>query len=575
MLNDKYDFKKVEEGKYDFWLSKNYFECGDKRKEPFSIVIPPPNVTGNLHLGHALDTSLQDVIIRYKKLCGYDTLWLPGMDHAAIATESKVVNKLKSEGIDKYELGREKFLEECWKWKEEHSNNIRNQWKKLGLSLDYRKERFTLDEGLSKAVNTVFVNLYEKGWIYRGKKIINWDPIAMTALSNEEVIYKEENSKLYYLKYKFENSEDYITVATTRPETIFGDVAVAVNDEDEKYKDVIGNNVIVPLVNRVVPIIADSRVLKDFGTGALKITPAHAIDDYEIGITHNLQIINTITPDGHLNENAKPYEGLSLDAAREKIVEDLEKQNLIVKEEAYTHSVGHSERTGATVEPYLSEQWFVKMDELSKNLLENQKTKDKINFIPPRFEKILNHWMEDCHDWCISRQLWWGHRIPVWYKNDEIFVGLEAPKEPGWVQDNDVLDTWFSSALWPFSTLGWPSETEDIKRYFPTNVLVTGYDIIFFWVARMAFTSLEFMGESPFRYCLIHGLIRDKQGRKMSKSLGNGVDPMEMIDKYGADALRFYLTTTGSIGMDLRFDEEKLLSITKFINKLWNASKFV
>lgn len=575
MLNDKYDFKKVEEGKYDFWLSKNYFECGDKRKEPFSIVIPPPNVTGNLHLGHALDTSLQDVIIRYKKLCGYDTLWLPGMDHAAIATESKVVNKLKNEGIDKYELGREKFLEECWKWKEEHSNNIRNQWKKLGLSLDYRKERFTLDEGLNKAVNTVFLKLYEKGWIYRGKKIINWDPIAMTALSNEEVIYKEEKSKLYYLKYKFENSEGYITVATTRPETIFGDVAVAVNDEDEKYKDVIGNNVIVPLVNRVVPIIADSRVLKDFGTGALKITPAHAIDDYEIGITHNLEIINTITPDGHLNEYAKPYEGLSLDEARKKIVEDLTKQNLIVKEEEYTHSVGHSERTGATVEPYLSEQWFVKMDELSKNLLENQKTKDKINFIPPRFEKILNHWMEDCHDWCISRQLWWGHRIPVWYKNDEIYVGLEAPKEPGWVQDNDVLDTWFSSALWPFSTLGWPSETEDIKRYFPTNVLVTGYDIIFFWVARMAFTSLEFMGKSPFKYCLIHGLIRDKQGRKMSKSLGNGVDPMEMIDKYGADALRFYLTTTGSIGMDLRFDEEKLLSITKFINKLWNASKFV
>ncbi len=575
MLNDKYDFKKIEEGKYDFWLKNNYFECGDKRKEPFSIVIPPPNVTGNLHLGHALDTSLQDVIIRYKKLCGYDTLWLPGMDHAAIATESKVVNKLKKENIDKYELGRDKFLEECWKWKEEHSENIKKQWKKLGLSLDYRKERFTLDEGLNRAVNTVFIKLYEKGWIYRGKKIINWDPVAMTALSNEEVIYKEEKSKLYYLKYKFENSEDYITVATTRPETIYGDVAVAVNNEDEKYKEHIGTKIIVPLVNRKVPIIADSRVLKDFGTGALKITPAHALDDYEIGLTHNLEIINTITPDGHLNEYAKPYEGLTIEEARKKIIEDLKESDLLVKEEEYTHSVGHSERTGVVVEPYLSEQWFVKMDELAKNLLENQKTKDKINFIPPRFEKILNHWMENCHDWCISRQLWWGHRIPVWYKSDEIYVGLEEPNEPGWTQDNDVLDTWFSSALWPFSTLGWPLETEDIQRYFPTSVLVTGYDIIFFWVARMAFTSLEFMKQSPFKDCLIHGLIRDKQGRKMSKSLGNGVDPMEMIDKYGADALRFYLTTTGSIGMDLRFDEEKILATTKFINKLWNASKFV
>ncbi len=574
MLDKKYDSKSVEDGKYDKWIKNKYFEAGDTSKDPFTIVIPPPNITGNLHIGHAWDTALQDIIIRYKKMQGFDTLWLPGMDHAAIATESKVVSKLKSEGKRKSDLTRDEFLSECWKWKEDHAENIRRQWAKLGLGLDYSRERFTLDEGLNKAVNHVFVDLYNKGLIYRGEKIINWDPIAKTALSNEEVIYKEEKSYLYYLKYYFDNSEKYILVATTRPETIFGDTAVAVNEKDEKYKNNIGAHVIVPLENRIVPIIGDESVLTDFGTGALKITPAHALEDFEIGQRHNLERINSINPDGTLNEITGKYNKMDILTARKEIIKDLESSGLLDHKEEYTHSVGYSERTDALVEPYLSKQWFVKMDLLSKNLLDIQKTKEKINFVPSRFEKILNHWMENCKDWCISRQLYWGHRIPAWYKGEEIYVGENKPGE-GWIQDIDVLDTWFSSALWPFSTLGWPNETEDLKRYFPNDILVTGYDIIFFWVARMAFSSVEQFKQVPFKYCLIHGLIRDKKGRKMSKSLGNGVDPMEMIDIYGSDALRFYLCTSSAPGMDLRFDEEKLKSTWNFINKLWNASRFV
>lgn len=575
MLEKKYDFKSVEEGKYKFWLDNKYFEAGDKSKDPFTIVIPPPNITGNLHLGHAWDTALQDIIIRYKKMCGFDTLWLPGMDHAAIATESKVVSKLKSEGISKWDLTREEFLSECWKWKEEHADNIRRQWATLGLSLDYSRERFTLDEGLNNAVNYVFVDLYNKGLIYKGERIINWDPLAKTALSNEEVIYKEEKSHLYYLKYFYENSKDYVLVATTRPETIYGDTAVAVNPKDDKYKDVIGKKVIVPLVNRVVPLIGDDAVLTDFGTGALKITPAHATEDFEIGERHNLERINSINPDGTLNEITGKYNGMNIMDARKELVKDLESLGLIEKIEDYIHSVGYSERTDALVEAYLSKQWFVKMDSMAKNLLDIQKTEEGINFVPQRFEKILNHWMENCKDWCISRQLYWGHQIPAWYKEDEIYVGIKAPEGEDWVRDNDVLDTWFSSALWPFSTLGWPNKTEDLERYFPNDVLVTGYDIIFFWVARMAFSSVEQFGKAPFKYCLIHGLIRDKQGRKMSKSLGNGVDPMDMINTYGADSLRFYLATSSTPGMDLKFDEDKLKSTWNFINKLWNASRFV
>ncbi len=575
MMETKYNHLLTEKDKYQTWLEAGYFTSGDLTKKPYAIVIPPPNVTGNLHLGHAWNTTLQDIIIRYKKMSGFDTLWLPGMDHAAIATESKVVNKLKSEGKSKWELTREEFLDECWKWKELHANNIRRQWATLGLSLDYSKERFTLDEGLNNAVNYVFVGLYNKGLIYKGEKIINWDPVAKTALSNEEVIYKEEKSHLYYLKYFYENSNDYIIVATTRPETIFGDTAVAVNPKDEKYKLNVGKNVIVPLVNRVVPLITDEAVLTDFGTGALKITPAHAVEDFEIGERHNLEIINSINPDGTLNEVTGKYNKMSVADARIAIVEDLKQANLIEKIEDYTHSIGYSERTDALVESYLSKQWFVKMDTLAKNLLDIQKTENGIKFIPKRFEKILNHWMNNCKDWCISRQLYWGHRIPVWYKGEEIYVGTKAPNEAGWTQDNDVLDTWFSSALWPFSTLGWPNKTADLERYFPNDILVTGYDIIFFWVARMAFSSVEQFGKVPFKECLIHGLIRDKQGRKMSKSLGNGVDPMDMIEKYGADSLRFYLSTSTAPGMDLRFDEEKLKSTWNFVNKLWNASRFV
>lgn len=572
MLDTKYNHLEVEKGKYEKWLP--YFTSGDLTKKPFCIVIPPPNVTGKLHLGHAWDTTLQDIIIRYKRMEGYDALWLPGMDHAGIATQAKVDAKLRSIGINPRKLTREEWLKYAWDWKEEYANNIHEQWAKLGLSLDYSKERFTLDSGLSNAVKEVFVKLYNKGWIYRGERIINWDPEAMTALSNEEVIYKEVSGAFYHIKYYLEDKSDYLEVATTRPETLLGDTAVAVNPNDSRYKHLIGKNVILPIVNKLIPIIGDIHADPEFGTGIVKITPAHDPNDFEVSKRHNLEIIKVIGPDGKMNENALKYKGLDRFECRKQIVKDLDKLKLLIKIEPIKHSVGHSERTDCMVEPYLSKQWFVKMDELAKHVLENQKTDNKVNFIPGRFEKILTHWMEDCHDWCISRQLWWGHRIPAWYKGDLIHVG-DSPKEEGWVQDEDVLDTWFSSALWPFSTLGWPNDTDLLKRYYPTNVLVTGYDIIFFWVCRMVFQGLEFTNNRPFENVLIHGLVRDSKGRKMSKSLGNGVDPMDVIEKYGCDSMRFFLTTSSAPGQDLRFDEEKVSSTWNFINKLWNASRFV
>ena len=576
-METKYDFNLVEKGKYEFWLNNKTFLAGnDKSKRPFAIVIPPPNVTGNLHIGHAWDTTLQDIIIRYKKLCGFDALWVPGMDHAGIATQAKVDEKLSKMGINPRTLSREDWLKYAWDWKEEYANNIHKQWAKLGLALDYSRERFTLDDGLSKAVRKVFVDLYNKGLIYRGYRIINWDPKAQTALSNEEVIYKDVKGYFYHLKYVIEGTDRYLDVATTRPETLFGDTAVAVNPSDERYKDLIGKNVVLPIVGRLIPIIGDEHADPEFGTGCVKITPAHDPNDYEVGKRHNLKEIICINPDATMNENAGTYQGLSREEAREKLVSDLEKAGLLLSKEEITHNVGHSERTGVMIEPYLSSQWFVKMRPLADRVLENQKNKDtKVNFVPKRYEKTMNHWMEITYDWCISRQLWWGHRIPAWYKGDEIYVGETAPTGEGWVQDPDVLDTWFSSALWPFSTLGWPNKTDDLDRYFPNDVLVTGYDIIPFWVNRMTFQSLEFMNERPFKDCLIHGLIRDKQGRKMSKSLGNGVNPIEVIDKYGCDSLRLFLTTNSAPGMDLRYDEEKVASSWNFINKLWNASRYV
>ena len=576
MLDKKYNHSEVEKDKYNKWKEKGYFNSGDLTKEPFCIVIPPPNVTGKLHLGHAWDTTLQDIIIRYKRMQGYDCLWLPGMDHAAIATEAKVVKRIKEQGKNKSTLGREKFLEECWNWTHEYSDNIRKQWAKLGLSVDYNKEAFTLDENLTLAVKTVFCKLYNKGLIYRGERIINWDPEAKTALSNEEVIYKDTEGAFYHIKYFIEGTNDFLEVATTRPETLFGDTAVAVNPEDTRYNKLIGKNVVLPIVNKLIPIIGDNHADMEFGTGVVKITPAHDPNDFEVGNRHNLERIIVMNDDATMNENAGIYKGLDRFECRKKLVEDLKKKDLLISIEKITHNVGHSERTGVMVEPYLSKQWFVDMRKLSKQVLDNQKNKDtKVNFVPERFEKILINWMEDCHDWCISRQLWWGHRIPAWYKNDEVYVGINPPQEEGWTQDEDVLDTWFSSALWPFATLGWPNETPDFKRYFPNDVLVTGYDIIFFWVCRMVFQSLEFTEKRPFKDCLIHGLIRDKEGRKMSKSLGNGVDPMDVIDTYGCDSLRFFLTTNSAPGQDLRYDEEKVKSTWNFINKIWNASRYV
>ena len=578
MLDKKYNHKETEKGKYEIWKEKGYFKANNNSdKTPFCIVIPPPNVTGKLHIGHAYDTSIQDAIVRYKRMKEYDTLWLPGMDHAAISTEAKVVKKLKSQGIDKYEYGRENFLNACWDWTHEYGDSIRSQWAGLGLSVDYSRERFTLDEDLNYAVRKVFVDYYNKGLIYRGEKIINWDPVAKTALSNEEVIYKSEKSAFYHLKYKLEDSEEFLDVATTRPETLFGDTAVAVNEQDKRYKKYIGKNVILPIMNKPIPIITDEHADMTKGTGCVKITPAHDPNDFEVGNRHNLERIVIMNDDATMNENVpKKYQGMTREECREEVLKDLKEADLLLEIEPLVHEVGHSERTDALVEPMIKKQWFVKMEPLAKKVLEFQKNKEKkVNFVPRRFEKILNHWMEISYDWCISRQLWWGHRIPAWYKGEELYVGMEAPKEEGWTQDEDVLDTWFSSALWPFSTLGWPNKTKDFERYFPTDCLVTGYDIIFFWVARMTFQSEYLTDKKPFNDCVIHGLIRDKQGRKMSKSLGNGVDPFDMVNKYGADSLRYYLTTDGSMGMDLRFDEVKLTATWNFINKIWNASRFV
>lgn len=576
MLDTKYNHLEVEKEKYNKWKKKGYFNSGDLSKKPYAIVIPPPNVTGKLHLGHAWDTTLQDIMIRYKRMDGFDAMWLPGMDHAGIATQAKVDKKLKEMGINPRSMERSKWLEVAWDWKKEYAENIHNQWAKLGLSLDYNRERFTLDEGLSKAVRRVFVDLYNKGLIYRGERIINWDPEAMTALSTEEVIYKDDEGAFYHLKYFIEGTNDYLEVATTRPETLFGDTAVAVNPEDDRYKHLIGKNVILPIVNKLIPIVGDEHADPEFGTGVVKITPAHDPNDFEVGNRHGLPRIVVMNPNATMNSNAGIYEGLTREDCREKLVKDLDEQGLLIKIEKMVHSVGHSERTDAVVEPYLSKQWFVKMRPLADRVLENQKNKDtKVNFVPERYEKTMNHWMEITYDWCISRQLWWGHQIPAWYKDDEVYVGMEAPKEDGWAQDPDVLDTWFSSALWPFSTLGWPDSTKELERYYPNNVLVTGYDIIPFWVNRMTFQGLEFTGTRPFKDCLIHGLIRDKIGRKMSKSLGNGVDPMDVIENYGADSLRFYLATSTAPGMDLKYDEDKVKSTWNFINKLWNASRYV
>ena len=575
MLDKKYNHLEVEKDKYNYWKEKGYFKSGDLSKKPFCVVIPPPNITGKLHLGHAWDVTIQDIIIRYKRMQGYDCLWLPGMDHAGIATQAKVDKKLREEGINPRDMDRKDWLEKAWEWKDEFAKTIHSQWAKMGISVDYDHERFTLDKGLNDAVNKVFIDLYNKGLIYKGERIINWDPVQMTALSNEEVIYKEDKGAFYHLKYFLEDGSRYLEVATTRPETLFGDAAVAVNPKDERYKDLIGKNVILPIVNKKIPIIGDIHADPEFGTGVVKITPAHDPNDFEVGLRHNLAKVVVMNKDATMNELAGKYQGMSREECRKNLVEELKEKDLLIKIEEMTHSVGHSERSDAVVEPYLSKQWFVKMRPLADRVLENQKNKEtKVNFVPPRYEKTMNHWMEITYDWCISRQLWWGHQIPAWYKDGEMKVQVTSPGE-GWVQDSDVLDTWFSSALWPFSSLGWPNDTTLLDRYYPTNVLVTGYDIIPFWVNRMTFQALEFTGKRPFKDCIIHGLIRDKQGRKMSKSLGNGVDPMDVIEEYGCDALRYFLTTNSAPGMDLRYDIEKVKSSWNFINKLWNASRFV
>jgi valyl-tRNA synthetase len=578
-LPTKYDPNTIEKNRYSFWLEGKYFEAtGDETKKPYSIVIPPPNVTGKLHLGHAWDTTLQDIVTRMKRMQGYDVLWLPGMDHAGIATQAKVEAKLREEGVSRYDLGREKFVEETWKWKEEYAGHIREQWAKVGLGLDYSRERFTLDEGLSKAVREVFVTLYNKGLIYRGEYIINWDPQTKTALSDIEVIYKDVQGAFYHMHYPLADGSGSIDVATTRPETMLGDTAVAVHPEDERYKHLIGKKVVLPIVGREIPIVGDDYVDMEFGSGAVKITPAHDPNDFEIGNRHNLERILVMNEDGTMNANAGAYNGLDRFECRKKIVKDLQDQGVLFNIEEHMHSVGHSERSGAVVEPYLSTQWFVKMQPLADEAINLQNAEDKVNFVPDRFEKTYLRWMENIRDWCISRQLWWGHRIPAWYHKEtgEVYVNQEPPADPeNWEQDKDVLDTWFSSALWPFSTMGWPdTESADFKRYYPTDVLVTGYDIIFFWVSRMIFQGLEFTGKRPFKDVLIHGLVRDEQGRKMSKSLGNGVDPMDVIEKYGADSLRFFLSTGSSPGQDLRFSYEKVESTWNFANKIWNASRF-
>lgn len=577
-MSTKYNPQEVERGKYKEWVEKGYFEADvDSHKPPFSIVIPPPNVTGKLHLGHAWDTTLQDIITRMKRMQGYDVLYLPGMDHAGIATQARVAARLREEGIKLSDLTREEFLNHAWNWKEEYASHIRDQWAKVGLGLDYTHERFTLDDGLSKAVRKVFVDLYNKGLIYRGEYIINWDPETKTALSDIEVIHKEIEGNFYHIKYELEDGSEFLEIATTRPETMLGDTAVVVHPDDERYKHLIGKNVILPIVGRKLPIIADDYVDMEFGTGAMKVTPAHDPNDFDLGNTHDLERINVLNEDGSINELGGKYVGMDRFECRKALVEDLKAEGFLIDIKKHVHSVGHSERSNAIVEPFLSTQWFVKMDPIAEMTLNNQNTDNKINFVPNRFEGTFNRWMENVHDWVISRQLWWGHQIPAWYHNEtgEMYVGMDAPEDiENWTQDSDVLDTWFSSALWPFSTMGWPDETKELEKYYPTSVLVTGYDIIFFWVARMIFSGLEHTGKRPFDDVLLHGLVRDEQNRKMSKSLDNGVDPMDVIDSYGADAMRYFLSTGTTPGQDLRYSDKKVESVWNFINKIWNASRF-
>jgi len=578
-----YDPKQVEDRLYEKWLEKDYFHAEiDKSKTPFTIVIPPPNITGQLHMGHALDNTLQDILIRWKRMQGFCTLWLPGTDHASIATEAKIVEAMAKEGITKEDIGREKFLERAWDWKKHYGGRIVEQLKKLGSSCDWKRERFTMDEGLSEAVKEVFIRLYNKGLIYRGERIINWCPKCNTSISDAEVEYEEKAGHFWHICYPVKDSNEYVVVATTRPETMLGDTAVAVHPEDERYKHLIGKTVILPLVNREIPVIADEYVEKDFGTGVVKITPAHDPNDFEVGLRHNLPQIKVMNDDATMNEYAGQYQGMDRYEARKQIIEDLKNLNLLLKIQDHTHNVGTCYRCSTVIEPMISKQWFVKMKPLAEPAIEVVKN-GTIKFVPERFSKIYFNWMENIQDWCISRQLWWGHRIPAYYclECGNMMVESDMPDKcpkcgsSRIEQDPDTLDTWFSSALWPFSTLGWPNETEDLKYFYPTDVLVTGYDIIFFWVARMIFSGMEHMGREPFKYVFIHGIVRDALGRKMSKSLGNGIDPLEIIDKYGTDALRYALTIGTSPGNDLRFSDEKVESSRNFANKIWNASRFV
>ena len=583
-LEGKFNPQEFEDSIYENWEKKGYFKPSDDRtKKPYTIVIPPPNITGRLHMGHALDETLQDILIRYKRMSGYNALWIPGSDHASIATEAKIVAALKKEGISKEDLGREGFLEKAWEWKKEYGGFITEQIRKLGSSCDWDRERFTMDEGLTRAVQTVFVNLYNKGLIYKGERMINWCPYCNTSISDAEVEYEQEATHLWYIKYPIKGEEGrFVTVATTRPETMLGDTGVAVNPNDERYKDLIGKTVILPIMNKEIPVIADEFVETEFGTGCVKLTPAHDVNDYEAGIKHNLDIVQVFDENGIMNDLVPEYEGLNMYDARKKIVEKLQEIGALEKIEDYTHAVGKCYRCHNTIEPMISKQWFVKMEPLAKPAIEAVKNKET-EFVPQRFEKTYFHWLENIKDWCISRQLWWGHRIPAYYCDDcgEIIVSMDKPEKctkcgsTHLTQDPDTLDTWFSSALWPFSTLGWPDDTEDMKYFYPTATLVTGYDIIFFWVVRMMFSAIEHTGQVPFKHVLIHGIVRDAQGRKMSKSLGNGIDPIEIIEKYGTDALRLSLVMGITPGNDIRYMPEKLEASSNFANKLWNAAKFV
>ncbi len=581
-MEKTYDPKKIEDSWYEKWQQKGYFHAEvDRSKKPYTIVMPPPNITGQLHMGHALDNTLQDILIRYKRMSGYSTLWLPGTDHASIATEAKIVEAMRKEGISKEDIGREKFLERAWEWKKQYGGRIVSQLKKIGSSCDWDRERFTMDEGCSKAVKEVFVRLHKKGYIYRGERIINWCPHCRTSLSDAEVEYEEQAGHFWHLRYQLSDKSGYVNLATTRPETLLGDTAIAVNPKDDRYKDLVGKKVILPIVHREIPIVADDYVDIEFGTGVVKITPAHDPNDFEVGRRHNLEVINVLTEDAKIVDEYEAYAGMDRYEAREAIVADLEKEGALVKIEDYSHNVGTCYRCGTTVEPRVSTQWFVKMKEMAKPAIDAVKNGDT-KFVPPHFEKTYFHWLENIRDWCISRQLWWGHRIPAFYCDDcgEMVVSKEdsvcCPKCGKQMrQDPDTLDTWFSSALWPFSTLGWPDKTEELDYFYPTNTLVTGYDIIPFWVMRMMFSGLEQTGEVPFDTVLIHGLVRDSQGRKMSKSLGNGIDPLEVIDKYGADALRFTLVTGNAPGNDMRFYWERVEASRNFANKVWNASRFI